>query len=133
MTGQLETCRVRLPGFCLIAAIGLAAIPARSLPRRKDVPLTHITAYVTDHATHKPIFQARLTLEFRDPQSRLGKTISYSAKTDVKGKYRFSFIPMEPVVLVVTAPNHQSYGKTFDITKRDQTLHASLRRPQPLR
>src|SRR5579875_1551617 len=75
----------------------------------------------------------RLTLEFRDPDSRLGKMLSYNAKTDINGKYKFNFIPMEPILLVVTAPNHQSFGRQFEITQQDQVIHVKLRKPQPLR
>ncbi|MGH9350869.1 MAG: hypothetical protein ACRD2G_01700 [Terriglobia bacterium] len=113
-------------------ALVFAAGPAGALPR-KHPPLTTVTVLVTDAATHKPIFQAQLTLEFRDTRSRMGKTISLSSKTDVRGEYKFSFIPMETVLLVVTAPNHQTFGKRFEITQPNQTIHAALKAPQPLR
>ncbi len=100
---------------------------------RKHPPLTTVTVVVTDAASEKPIFQARLTLEFRDPDSRRGKTLSYSAKTDINGKYKFNFIPMEPILVVVTAPDHQSFGRQFQITQQDQVIHIKLRKPQPLR
>jgi hypothetical protein len=100
---------------------------------RKHPPLTTVTVVVTEAGTEKPIFQARLTLEFRDPDSRRGKTLSYNAKTDINGKYKFSFIPMEPILIVVTAPDHQSFGRQFQITQQDQVIHIKLRKPQPLR
>ncbi|HTV54019.1 MAG TPA: hypothetical protein VMI06_03810, partial [Terriglobia bacterium] len=61
------------------------------------------------------------------------KTVSLSAKTDLKGQYRFRFIPMEPVVLMVTEPNHQTFGKEFQIGQQNQILRVKLRKPQPLR
>ncbi|MGH9377242.1 MAG: hypothetical protein ACRD1I_00455 [Terriglobia bacterium] len=108
------------------------ALPLQASPR-KHPPVTNLTIVVTDAKNHKPVFQARLTLSFRDPDSRLGSTISYNAKTSVQGKYTFSFIPMEPIVLVVTAPNHQSFGQKFDVTQANQIIKVQLNPPQPLR
>ena len=100
---------------------------------RKQPPLTSLTVLITDHSTHKPIFQAHITLQFRDPKSRLGNVISYSAKTNLKGQYKFEFIPMEAIYLIVTSPNHQTLGKSFQISQNDQLIHLELRKPQPLR
>lgn len=86
-----------------------------------------------DHATKKPIFQAHLTLQFRDPKSRSGNLVSYSAKTNMEGAYKFEFIPMEGVYLIVTSPDHQTLGKTFQVNRIDQIVHLELRKPQPLR
>ncbi len=119
-------------GILMVLVFAIAATPS-AVFARKHPPLTNVTAHVTDAVNHKPVFQAQLTLEFRDTRSRLGKTISLSAKTDVKGKYVFRFVPMETVVLVVTATNHQTFGKKFQITQPNQTIQAVLRRPQPLR
>lgn len=109
-----------------------AALPLQASPR-KHPPVTDLTIVVTDATNHKPVFQARLTLSFRDPDSRIGSSVSYNAKTDAQGKYTFSFIPMEPVVVVVTAPNHQSFGQKFDVTQANQTIKVELNPPQPLR
>jgi hypothetical protein len=115
--------------FVLILAAGLlfAAVPA------SGPPLTNVTVVVTDAVTHQPIFQAHLTLQFREPQSRRHKMDSYSAKTDLHGMYKFTFIPMEQVVLIVTDPNHQSFGRQFQITHANQEIRVTLLRPQPLR
>lgn len=115
----------------LLAAMAFTAA-AQAAPR-KHPPVTRVTVLVTDKTTHKPIFQARLTLSFRDPDSHIGSSLSFSAKTDMQGKYVFSFIPMEPVMLVVTAPDHQTFGQQFNITHAGQTLHVQLNPPQPLR
>jgi hypothetical protein len=132
MHGRNLSSRRRTVGIpiALLAVYGLAAsaILARTQP-----PVTSVIVLVTDASSNKPLFQARLTLEFRDPQSRRGKTISFSAKTDLKGEYQFRFIPMEPVVLMVTEPNHQTFGKEFQISQQNQILRVKLRRPQPLR
>ncbi len=110
----------------------LAAAPLLAVPEVHP-QLTDVTVLVIDFATHKPVFQARLTLEFRNSQSRRHKMISFSAKTDLRGMYKFTFIPMEPVVLIVTDPNHQTFGRRFEITKANQELRVALRKPEPLR
>lgn len=112
--------------------LACVALPLQALPR-KHPPVTNLTVVVTDATNRKPVFQARLTLSFRDPDSRLGSTISYNAKTSIQGKYTFSFIPMEPIVLVVTAPNHQTFGQKFDVTQANQVIKVQLKPPQPLR
>lgn len=122
--------RLRVLGIAVILLVA-AVWAAPALP--KDIPLTKVTVRVTDAVSGKPVFQARLTLQFRDPSSRRGKTLSFSAKTDLKGEYRFSFIPMEKVYLIVTAPDHQTFGGQFAVTKDGQVLHVKLHRPQPLR
>jgi hypothetical protein len=111
----------------LAAAAPVAAVPASS------PPLTDVTILVTDAVTHKPVFQAHLTLQFRDPQSRRHTVLSYSAKTDLQGKYRFTYIPMEPIVLIVTYPDHRTFGKQFQITQANQEIRVTLLRKQPLR
>lgn len=119
-------------GIAVILMANDILFPGRAQARNQP-PVTNVIVLVSDAQTNKPVFQARLTLEFRDPESRRGKTISFTAKTDLQGKYRFTFIPMEPVLLLVTDPNHQTFGKQFQITRQNQLLKVSLRRPQPLR
>lgn len=116
-----------------VIALASCGFMAPAAPARTQPPLTNVIVLVTDASTNKPVFQARLTLEFRDPQSRRGKFISFNAKTDLQGKYRFLFIPMEPVLLMVTDPDHQSFGRQFRITQQNQVLRVKLRKPQPLR
>ncbi len=131
---RMQAQRYSRTGWAGIVVIFISSLAVwANAATRKHPPLTSVTVFVTDAATEKPIFQARLTLEFRDPDSRLGKMLSYNAKTDINGKYKFNFIPMEPILLVVTAPNHQSFGRQFVITQQDQVIHVKLRKPQPLR
>lgn len=125
--------RASCPILWLALICACVALPLQALPRRSRPQVTSLTILVTDAASHKPIFQARLTLSFRDPDSRIGSSVSYSAKTDMKGKYTFSFIPMEPVLVVVTAPEHQTFGQKFDVTQENQTIQVKLNPPQPLR
>jgi len=115
------------------ALAGLALLfPSHAIARRQP-PVTNLTVLVIEQSSHKPIFQAHLTLQFRDPKSRLGKVISYSAKTNLQGEYKFNFIPKEAVFLIVTAPNHQTLGKRFQVAQDNQLIQVELRRPQPLR
>ena len=97
-------------------------------------PVT-ITVIVNDAETGKPISQARLTLTFVQPKQGAlsrAKTLSYSAKTDAQGRYRFPYIPPGNVVLMVTDEHHQSFGKQFAVDKDHNTLQVKLKPPQPL-
>jgi hypothetical protein len=118
-------------GMLVMLAACYAALPAAAEAR--NTPVTDVVVQVTDASTHKPVFQAQLTLAFRDPQSRTGKTISFTAKTNLRGEYKFTFIPMETVDLYVTDPDHQSFGRRFLISQQNQVIRVELRRPQPLR
>lgn len=99
-----------------------------------DAPVTTVHVQVTDAQTGKPIYQARLTLRFREPGRfmRHSKIISYSSKTDPKGKGIFPLVPMGTVVLMVTAPNHNTFGKEFQITKKNQLIEVKLQKPHPV-
>jgi hypothetical protein len=97
-------------------------------------PIT-LTVIVNDAESGKPISQARLTLTFVQPkegQFGRAKTLSYSAKTDGQGRYRFQYIPPGNVVLMVTDDHHQSFGKQFAVDKDHSTLQVKLKPPQPL-
>lgn len=93
---------------------------------------TDINVLVQDLQTGEPINQAHLTLTFRE-QRRYRKDIvrSFSAKTDRNGRCVFHFIPVGMVRLIVTAENHQSFGKEFDIEKNNPVIEVKLRKPQP--
>jgi hypothetical protein len=116
-----------------VALISAWIVTVARAPAKTQPPLTNVIVVVTDAPTGKPVFQARLTLEFRDPESRRGKFISFNAKTNLQGKYRFTFIPLGPVLLMVTDPDHQSFGHQYRISQQNQVLRVTLRRPQPLR
>lgn len=127
------------PRRSLAAAIALgillclAAAPAFAADEPEN---TSIIVLVTDAASKKPIFQARLTLQFREQGNakklKLGKLTAFSAKTNAQGRYRFTEVPMGKVRLIVTAEHHQTFSKDFEITKADQLLEVTLRKPQPL-
>lgn len=93
---------------------------------------TSLRVVVKDAASDEPIFQAQLTLRFQVPQKfRQPKWLSYSAKTNKKGEYVFKRVNKGPIVLMVTAEDHQSFGKKFKVDEDDSTIEVKLRRPQP--
>ena len=93
---------------------------------------TNVNVLVKDAETNQPINQAHITLQFRFPGKVRSKMISYSAKTNAQGHYKFTNIPKGTVRLLVTAERHQSYGKEIDIEKDNQLIEITLRKPQPL-
>jgi len=102
----------------------------------KPVEYTNLTVVVKDAETDQPISQARLTLQFREPgkkfKPKIAHHLSFSAKTNNQGRYRFTQIPKGPVHLIVTADRHQALGKDFDVEKDNQVLEVELKKPQPL-
>jgi hypothetical protein len=114
----------------LFSAVAPAPIWAQSVPR------TSVHVVVTDADTGKPINQARLTLRFREPGSapklKLPKMISYSAKTNSQGRYKFTDIPKGTILLLVTADRHQSFGKEIELEDDNQIVQVKLKKPQPL-
>ena len=116
--------------------IALAFMLAMVLPSTllADAQITTVHVQVKDAQTGKPIYQAQLTLRFRKQGGfmRHAKIISYSAKTDKEGKGQFPVVPMGMVVLMVTAPNHNTFGKEFKITKQNQLIEVKLQKPHPV-
>lgn len=97
---------------------------------------TNMTVVVKESDTGQPISQARITLQFTAPggPGRFGKPqkIAYNAKTDAQGRYKFMDINKGTIVLSVTAPRHQSYGKELQLDKDNQVFEVKLKKPQPL-
>jgi hypothetical protein len=98
---------------------------------------TNVTVVVKDAETGRPINQARLTLQFRETgkfgiKPERPHRLSYSAKTNPQGRYRFTDIPRGTIHLVVTAERHQTFGKEFEIDKANQLIEVALKKPQPL-
>lgn len=102
--------------------------------RASSPALISLTVSVTDADTGKPINQAHLTLQFREPGGKLkrSKMLSYSAKTNAEGRYKFLNIPEGTVVLVVTEEHHQTFGKQFEVSKQNPLLEIKLKPPQPV-
>ena len=110
-----------------------------SVPAQRAQPsseTTNMTVVVKEYDTGEPISQARITLQFTEPggPERLGKAkkISYDAKADTQGRYKFMDINKGAIVLTVTAPGHQSYGKELQLEKDNQVFEVKLKKPQPL-
>lgn len=130
---------MRLTVLSLAASLSASTAVPRALEALQSEapppePIT-LTVVVLDAQTSKPISQARLTLTFRQPkegQFGRAKTLSFSAKTDAQGHYRFPYIPPGTVTLMVTDEHHQTFGKQFDVDKDHTTLEVKLKPPQPL-
>jgi hypothetical protein len=131
---QLRDAKRRI--LVLACGSGLALAGFRTPASAKPVDRTDIIVVVKDAETGQPISQARLTLQFREPgrkfKPKLPKQLSYSAKTNKQGRYRFTDIPKGTVRLIVTDEQHQSFGKDFDVSQDDQVLEVRLKKPQPL-
>ncbi len=91
---------------------------------------------VKEAANDQPISQARLTLRFREPGSKgrlkPSKMLSFSAKTNAQGRYKFTNIPKGTILLMVIADHHQTFGKEFEVEQDNQVIEVKLKKPQPL-
>ncbi|MGH9453647.1 MAG: carboxypeptidase-like regulatory domain-containing protein, partial [Terriglobia bacterium] len=95
---------------------------------------TSLIIYVKEASNNHPIFQARLTLQFNNHGGKLRKRglITYNAKTNPQGRYRFTGIPFGTIRLIVTAQNHQTFSHEFQVTKNNQVINVKLKPPHPL-
>ena len=129
----VEKARLTVEVFCA-AAIFLAITQAPA--RAESVEHTNLSIVVKDAETGQPINQARLTLQFREPgkklKPKLPHHLSYSAKTNPQGRYRFTNIPKGTVRIIVTADQHQALGKDFELERDNQVIEVLLKKPQPL-
>jgi len=98
----------------------------------EGVEYTNLNVLVTSAENDKPIFQARLTLQFRMPGRGRSKLTTYSAKTNNQGRYTFTNIPKGSFHLFVTGENRQSYGKELELEQDNQLFEVKLRKPQPV-
>jgi hypothetical protein len=116
--------------FCTAALV----LPARA--QHQSPQQVNFIVEVKDSETGEPINQAHLTLKFREPGSlrRLepSQLISYSAKTNAKGRYKFMNIPKGKILLMVTADRHKADGKEYDLEQDGQVIEVKLKKPQPL-
>jgi Flp pilus assembly protein CpaB len=117
----------------------LFAGPSRSAQAQNGKPssdTTNVIVIVKEADSGQPVSQAHITLQFSVPggPGRLMKPqkISYNAKTDTQGRYKFVEINKGPIVLTVIAPNHQTYGKELQLDKDNQVFEVKLKKPQPL-
>lgn len=100
-----------------------------------DVEYTNLNVHVTDAKTGEPLKAARLTLQFVRPREGFlsrSKKVSFSGKTDSQGHYKFANVPKGQFRLIVTAEEHQTYGKNMILERDNQLFEIKLRVPQPL-
>ncbi len=120
----------------LLCAPCLISVGFQRPTSAESVGRTDVTVVVTDAETNQPIYQARLTLQFREPGNPLklkrSRPLAFSAKTNSQGRYRFTQIPMGTVRLIVTAEHHQTFSKEFEVEKGNQVFEVKLKKPQPL-
>lgn len=114
------------------SAVILAALVAICMPLSLAAEtMTTVHVQVNDAKTGDPIYQAHLTLRYRVQGGfmRRSQIISYTAKTDKNGKGQFPVVPMGTITLMVTAPDHNTFGKEFKITKDKQLIKVELHKP----
>lgn len=118
--------------WAMVALVTMLLAGVVAPPKARAAENTSVRILVTDAVTGKPIFQAHLTLQFTVSR-RFGrhKTYSLSAKTDMKGIYRFRNIPMGKIRLLVIAADHQTFGQEYEITQDNQLVHVQVKKPQP--
>jgi len=112
-------------GAAILLVCGVCK-PAQQQP----IPEVSLTVVVKEAETGDPISQARLTLTFQ--HGKLHHPITYGAKTNAQGRYRFTNIPKGTVRLLVTAERHQSFGKEIEVEEDNQVIEVKLKKPQPL-
>jgi hypothetical protein len=110
------------------------ALPALQVSAgAESVERTSVTVIVKDAVSDQVLSNARLTLIFKEPRKlKRDKGLSFSAKTNPQGRYKFVHIPKGTIRLVVTAERHQSFGQDYEIEQDDQVLEVKLKKPQPL-
>ena len=130
MFGRFQIRRITLSlGLVVCLALLALQVPARA----QTVERTSVTVMVKDAASDQPMPNARLTLIFKEPRKlKRDKGLSFSAKTNPQGRYKFVHIPKGTIRVVVTAERHQSFGQDFEIEQDDPVLEVKLKKPQPL-
>jgi hypothetical protein len=97
--------------------------------QQQPVPELSLNIAVKDAETGEAISQASLTLTFKT--GKLHRVVTYGAKSDAQGHYRYTNIPKGTVKLIVTATRHQSFGKEIELEQDDQSIEVKLKKPQP--
>jgi Carboxypeptidase regulatory-like domain len=128
--GQKQLKQRKLLGLGVFLALSVwMVIPGRVTAAQQ----TTVQVLVKDATTGDPVYQAHLTLKFRKHGGLLRRSeiVSYTAKTDKKGRCRFPLVPMGEITLMVTAPGHDTFGKLFEINKDLQVIEIKLKKPKP--
>lgn len=122
--------------FLLCATVLVCAGGGIRTWAQQSAARTNVTVVVTDAESGQPISQARLTLQFTEAGNALklkrSKGLSYSAKTNPQGRYKFPDLPMGTIRLIVTAERHQTFSKEFELERENQVIDVKLKKPQPL-
>jgi len=128
--GQKQLKPRKLLGLGAFLALGMWMVMPGGLRAAQQ---TTVQVLVKDATTGDPIYQAHLTLKFRKHGGLLRRSeiVSYTAKTDKKGRCGFPFVPMGKITLMATAPGHDTFGKIFEINKDRQVIEIQLRKPKP--
>ena len=127
---MLRFCQLRFRTWILVSIAILLFCGVFKPAQQEPIPEVSFTVVVKEADTGDPISQARLTLTFK--QGKLRRPITYNAKTNAQGRYRFTNIPKETVRLLITAEHHQSFGKEYDLEEDNQVIEIKLKKPQPL-
>ena len=115
--------------YVLAGAVALLLCGVCKPQEKQPIPELSVNVLVKEADTGEAISQARLTLTFKS--GKLHRTISYGAKTNAQGRYRFTDIPKGTIRLFVTAERHQSYGKEIELEEDNQVIEVKLKKPQP--
>ena len=128
---MLRSHHLRFRTWIVVGAAILLFCGVSKAAQQPPIPQFNVTVVVKEAEGGDPISQARLTLTFRQP-GKLHRTVSYGAKTNPQGRYRFTNIPKGTVHLFVTADHHQSFGKEIELEEDNQVMEVKLKKPQPL-
>ena len=113
--------------ICIGMVILLSGVASNSA-QQPPTPEFSFNVVVKEAETGEVMSQARLTLTFKS--GKLHRVVSYGAKTNAQGQYRFTNIPKGTVHLFVTAERHQSFGKEIELEEDNQTIEVKLKKPQ---
>jgi len=120
--------RPRFGIWICVGIVVLLSCGVCSFAQQEPTPLFSFNVVVKDAESGEVISQARLTLTFKT--GKLHRVVSYGAKTNAQGQYRFTNIPKGTVHLFVTAERHQSFGKEIELEQDDQSIEVKLKKPQ---
>jgi carboxypeptidase family protein len=133
MLQDLQDDRTSWRRAAAMATIMAAALALLTPLQAAEVDLTSVNILVTDAETGQPIYQAHLTLQFEEQGRKVHvtpKILSFNAKTNAQGRYRFVDIPKGTIRLLVTADRHQTANKEFQVDRDNPLFEVKLRKPQ---
>ena len=99
-----------------------------------DSDLTRLQIKVTDDRG-KPVDHANVRVVFKQGRRKLTLALtkiqhSWEMKTSGQGIAKIPPIPKGDILIQVTAPYFQTFGKTFDIEEDERTVEVQLNPPQ---